>query len=143
MITASLSMVALPLLSLGSAMLAPAAIVAPLQPGFHPVELRVVEMTNAQRIRYGLPPLRVDASLMVSARRHAAWMTRSQSLQHTRQAVGENIAWGQHSARQVVRDWMQSPGHRANILSGRYRRIGAAAYVTPQGSIYWCQQFLP
>ena len=37
---------------------------------------------------------------------------------------------------------MNSPGHRANILNPGYRRIGVAAYRTPEGTVYWCQQFL-
>jgi uncharacterized protein YkwD len=37
---------------------------------------------------------------------------------------------------------MNSSGHRANILNPGYRRIGVAAYATPEGTIFWCQQFL-
>jgi uncharacterized protein YkwD len=48
---------------------------------------------------------------------------------------------GQSSSREVVRDWMNSPGHRANIL-GSYRRVGAAAYRSKGGAIYWCLQLL-
>lgn len=111
-------------------------------PDLHPIEARVVERTNAQRARHGLPPLSVDPSLVSSARRHAAWMTNSQSLTHTSQPVGENIAMGQSSSSEVINAWMNSSGHRANILSPGYTRIGVAAYVTPGGTIYWCQQFL-
>jgi uncharacterized protein YkwD len=56
--------------------------------------------------------------------------------------VAENIAMGQPSVRGVINSWMTSPGHRANILNARYRRLGVAAYRTPDGTIYWCQQFL-
>jgi len=107
----------------------------------HPVEKKVIEKTNAQRARHGLPPLKVDVRLVRSARRHTAWMTRN-GLQHTTAAVAENIAWGQRSSSEVIQSWMTSPGHRANILNGRYRRIGVAAYTARDGSIYWCQQFL-
>ena len=69
-------------------------------------------------------------------------MATRQSLQHTTAAVAENIAMGQPNSDQAVRDWMNSPGHRANILNGSYTRIGVAAYVSPSGAIYWCQQFL-
>jgi uncharacterized protein YkwD len=107
----------------------------------HPIEARVVERTNVQRAQHGLPPLSVDPWLLTSARRHAAWMTNSRSLTHTTQAVGENIAMGQNSSAEVVNAWMHSSGHRANILNPGYTRIGVAAFTTPDGTIFWCQQF--
>ncbi len=113
----------------------------PKAPLMHPVEKEILQYTNAERSRYGLPPLKADEMLLKSARGHAIWMTSRRTLQHTRQAVAENIAQGQSSAREVVRDWMRSPGHRANILSRRHGRIGVAAYVAGNGQIYWCQQF--
>jgi uncharacterized protein YkwD len=111
-------------------------------PDLHPIEARVVERTNSQRARFGLPPLSVDMRLVTSARKHAAWMTISRSLVHTTQSVGENIAMGQSSSADVIQSWMNSSGHRANILNPRYTRIGVAAFRTPGGTIYWCQQFL-
>ena len=69
-------------------------------------------------------------------------MARYRRLQHTRQPVAENIAMGQRNSKEAVRDWMTSRGHRANILNRSYQRIGAAAYRTKSGTIYWCQQFL-
>jgi uncharacterized protein YkwD len=107
------------------------------------VEKQIVEQTNAQRARYGLPPLAVDRNLIQTARSHAAWMTNNRTLQHTTKPVGENIAMGQRSTDEAVGAWMASPGHRANILNNSYKRIGVAAYRTPDGTIYWCQQFLP
>jgi uncharacterized protein YkwD len=121
----------------------PQAEKAPAQPlDLHPVEARVIERTNSQRIRHGLRPLRVDRRLLFSARRHAAWMTNARSLTHTSAGVAENIAMGQNSSSEVITAWMNSSGHRANILNPGYTRIGVAAYVTPGGTIYWCQQFL-
>src|SRR5215831_12543445 len=107
------------------------------------VEQQMLEKTNAQRARYGLPPLRAVRRLIQTARSHAAWMTNNRTLQHTNQAVGENIAMGQHTTDEAVHDWMNSPGHRANILSSSYTQTGVAAYRTPDGTIYWCQQFSP
>ena len=106
-----------------------------------PIEENIISFTNAERTRRGLPALAVDPTLVQSARAHATWMTRNRTLQHTRQPVAENIAMGQRNSREAVRDWMQSSGHRANILNRGYRRIGAAAYRTPSGTIFWCQQF--
>jgi len=105
------------------------------------VERAVVVRTNQQRERYGLRPLKVSAWLQKSARRHCAWMTNSRSLQHTSAGVAENIAMGQINSSHAVRDWMNSPGHRANMLNGSYTKVGAAAYQTPGGTIYWCLQF--
>ena len=105
------------------------------------IEANIVSYTNAQRVKYGLKPLKVDPNLMKSARRHCSWMTRNRRLVHTRRPVAENIAMGQRDSRVAVRAWMNSSGHRANILNRGYRRIGVAAYRTPGGTIYWCQQF--
>lgn len=105
-------------------------------------ESKIISYTNAERARYGLRPLVVDRYLVSSARRHAAWMTNNHTLQHTGAPVAENIAMGQSSSAQAVRDWMNSSGHRANILNPSYTRIGAAAYTAPNGTTFWCQQFL-
>jgi len=105
------------------------------------IERSVVEATNAERAQYGLPPLEVDDDLMRTARDHCAWMTNAESMRHTSQPVAENIAMGQESPSHVLRTWMGSSGHRANILNGAFRRIGVAAYQTPRGVIFWCQQF--
>jgi uncharacterized protein YkwD len=109
----------------------------------HPVEAKVVEQTNAARARHGLPPLVVDQHLVQSARAHTAWMTRARRLRHTSRPVAENIAMGQSTAREAVRSWMSSSGHRANILNRGYRRIGVSAYTAPDGTVYWTQQFEP
>ena len=108
----------------------------------HPVEEGIVAKTNAERKRHGLPPLQVDGKLVRSARKHTAWMSRSHNLQHTSAGVGENIAMGQQSSTEAVRSWMNSSGHRANILNSSYRKIGVAAYTANDGTVYWCQQFL-
>lgn len=108
----------------------------------HPVEHELVERTNAQRRRFGLRPLRLDFGLLRSARRHASWMTRSYNLQHTSASVAENIAMGQQSSTEAVQSWMNSPGHRANMLNASYTRVGAAAYTASNGQKFWCIQFL-
>jgi len=113
----------------------------PVTPNVLPLETAVIERTNQERVRRGLRPLALDFGLLASARKHAAWMTRRHSLQHTNQPVAENIAMGQNSSDEVVRDWMSSPGHRANILNAGYSRIGVAAYTSTSGTVYWCQQF--
>ena len=96
--------------------------------------------TNAERIRNGLEPLLIDQNLINSARRQAAWMTNNQTMQHGNAGVAENIAMGQPNPASVLQSWMNSSGHRANILGG-YTKIGVAAFQAPNGTIYWCQQF--
>ncbi|MNW62469.1 Cysteine-rich secretory protein family protein [compost metagenome] len=51
--------------------------------------------------------------------------------------AGENIAKGQKSAEEVVKDWMNSPGHKANILNSNYKLIGVGYY-----NGYWVQEFI-
>ena len=106
------------------------------------IEQNIMTYTNAERARYGLPPLKIDEELVKSARGHATWMTLNRTLRHTSQPVAENIAMGQRNSKQAVAAWMASSGHRSNILNRGYRKIGAAAYRTPGGTVYWCQQFL-
>jgi uncharacterized protein YkwD len=126
----------------GAAAQSAAAPSQPAAPDLHATESQLIERTNAERARHGLAPLVLDTSLLRSARHHAAWMTRHRVLRHTSARVAENIAMGQPSTGHVVQDWMRSPGHRANILNPNHRRIGVAGYRTPDGTIYWCQQFL-
>jgi uncharacterized protein YkwD len=122
----------------GARSVAPAA---PAGPALHDIERRLIAATNAARSQHGLTPLVIDMGLMESARRHTAWMTNNRALQHSTAAVAENIALGQRSVAAVIQSWMSSSGHRMNILHGSYRRLGVAAYRTPEGTIYWCQQF--
>ena len=55
--------------------------------------------------------------------------------------AGENIAKGYQSAESVVRGWMNSSGHRANILNPSFKTIGVGAYTDSKGTIYWTQMF--
>jgi uncharacterized protein YkwD len=105
------------------------------------IEANVISYTNAERAKYKLPPLEVDKDLMKSARDHCSWMTQTRNFTHTRRAVAENIAMGQPQSSEVVRAWMNSSGHRANILNPNHRKIGVGAYRIENGTIYWCQQF--
>lgn len=113
------------------------------QYAMHPVEEQIIQFTNAERARYGLPELSMDQNLMNTARQHATWMTVNQSMVHTRLPVAENIAMGQPSAQDALNSWMRSSGHRANILNPGHRRIGVAAFQAVNGVVFWCQQFMP
>ena len=105
------------------------------------IERNIVKYTNEERRRHGLPEFKVCHDLVKSAREHCQWMTRNRTLQHTSAGVAENIAMGYRSSNDAVRAWMNSSGHRANILNGGHQRIGVAAYRTESGTIFWCQQF--
>lgn len=115
----------------------------------------VVQQVNAARARNGLPALRQDAAMTRAANIRAAELARKFS--HTRpngrrgldilseagvryRAAGENIAAGQTSAQMVMSAWMGSSGHRANILSRRFGRIGVGQAVI-NGRTYWVQLF--
>jgi uncharacterized protein YkwD len=105
-------------------------------------ESAVIAETNQARAEAGLPELVIDCRLMGRARRHANRMASEGFFAHSSGAT-ENIAMGQPHASAVVRSWLNSPGHRANILSRRNVRIGVAGVVGRDGKIYWVQQFAP
>ncbi|GGM38623.1 CAP domain-containing protein [Dactylosporangium sucinum] len=113
----------------------------------------VVAITNAVRARAGCGPVTANARL-----NHAAWAhSRDMAMQgyfshgatgvrvraagYRWAAYGENIAWGQRSAGEVMDDWMSSPGHRANILDCRFRNVGVAVVYNGRGVPFWTQDF--
>lgn len=107
----------------------------------HPVEQGLLQQVNAERARYGLPLFQIDKRLQLMARQHCSWMANAQSMTHSSMNVAENIAMGQPDHASVTTTWMNSSGHRANILNGGHRFIGVCGYVSPSGQIFWCQQF--
>jgi uncharacterized protein YkwD len=115
-------------------------------------------LVNVERRHYGLRKLRTSRSLTRAARRHARDMAIYRFFSHTSPwgassleriasagylrgarnwSVGENIAWGsgwRGSPREIVRSWMQSPGHRSNILDRGFRQLGlGVALGSPEG----------
>lgn len=115
----------------------------------------VIQQVNAARARNGLPALKSDAAMNRAASQRAAELAKKFS--HTRpngsrgltilsemgisyRTAGENIAAGQTSAQMVMSAWMGSSGHRANILSSRFGRIGVGQVVV-NGRNYWVQLF--
>lgn len=116
---------------------------------------QVVDLVNAERAKEGLAPLTVDEKIADAAAIRAREITGNFS--HTRpngtsfstalkeagatyRRAGENIAWGQKTPAEVVNAWMNSTGHRANIMSKNYSRIGVA-YYQEGGKAYWAQLF--
>jgi len=100
-------------------------------------EARVIYSINVQRHRYGRGGLAAATCPDVYAERWAAYLARSGAFYHQSMypilrgcrasRVAENLARGNVIADRIVLAWMQSPGHRANILDGRLSRIGVAA----------------
>jgi len=105
-------------------------------------ERLVIKYTNEERMKRGLPALKVSPSLLKLSRSKSTNMARSQNLSHSvspRPQGGENIAWNQANAKEVVRTWMNSDGHRANILNRRYSTIGVG--MARGNGPYWTQMF--
>ena len=116
--------------------------------GYHRLKdaLEVIRLANIERENHGLDPLPIDEDLMELARVRAEEIRESYS--HTRPdgtnvgayRCGENC--GQRSsASEQVNSWMNSEGHRTNILLNRYHHTGAACYQAENGNLYWVQVF--
>lgn len=117
-------------------------------------EMDVLARTNAARIRAGCSTLRFDPRLATAARAHSADMVDRGYFEHNspdgttpldRAAAagypdlgGENIAYGQRSAAEVMNDWMNSPEHRSNILDCEYTTVGVGL---DRRGMYWTQDF--
>ncbi|MCQ2420797.1 MAG: CAP domain-containing protein [Clostridia bacterium] len=120
------------------------------------MEQQVVDLVNSERAANGLPALMLDETLSGYARIKSQDLHDNRYFDHqsptygspfdmmrsfgiTYAYAGENIAMGYFSAESVVNAWMNSSGHRANILSANFDRIGVG-YVADGG--YWTQWFL-
>lgn len=121
----------------------------------HPYVLRIVELVNEERAKAGLSSVTLDVAACRAAQIRAVEIVKSFS--HTRpdgrsfatalqeqginyRMSGENIAWGQRSPEQVMEAWMNSAGHRANILKESFTHIGVG-YYQENGVNYWTQLF--
>jgi uncharacterized YkwD family protein len=119
-------------------------------------EQEVVELTNAERAKQGLAPLEIDEELSQVAREKSNDMASNNYFSHNSpvygspfdmmnqfgisyRTAGENIAQGQTSPEQVVNAWMNSDGHRANILNGDFTHIGVG-FV--ENGNHWTQMFI-
>ena len=116
---------------------------------------QVVALVNAERTKQGLSALTIDTKVQQAALVRAKEST--QSFSHTRpngssfstalteagvsyRTAGENIAYGQRTPQQVMNAWMNSSGHRANILNKDFTTIGVG-YTVINGTAYWAQLF--
>lgn len=116
-------------------------------------------LVNEERAKAGISPLVLDLKLNKTAQRHSEDMVENNFFSHTNlsgqspfdrmaedgisyMAAGENIAYGQRTPEEVMNSWMNSEGHRNNILNGAYNKIGIGIAVTEYGTIYWTQNFI-
>ena len=99
----------------------------------------LLQAVNQTRRAHGLRPLRLDGALVRAARSHSAEMLRGNYFAHgdfhgrmvafhvRGPVAGENLAWGNGSyarATSIIREWLASPEHRANLLRPMFRRVG-------------------
>lgn len=118
---------------------------------------QVVELVNAERARAGVAALSISSGASTAAQVRAVEI--SKAFSHTRpdgrgfgtalneagvsySRSGENIAYGQQTPQAVVEQWMNSAGHRANILNPDYKGIGVGHYKDGNGVDYWTQMFI-
>ena len=116
----------------------------------------VVKLVNAERAKAGLSPLTVNKSVAEAAQIRAQEIKGIFS--HTRpdgssfstalnqtgasyRGAGENIAYGQNTPEAVMNGWMNSSGHKANILNKDFTSIGVGHYKDANGTDYWTQLF--
>lgn len=143
----------------------PITVESPKEPSSgNPFINRVLELTNAQRLQAGAVPLKLNSKLNNSAQAHSQDMAlhdffdhkgsngssmsdRAKASGYQFSRLGENIAAGYATPEDVVQGWLNSPGHRANILNPSYREIGIGYYylANDTGKInqnyYWTQDF--
>jgi uncharacterized YkwD family protein/spore coat assembly protein SafA len=122
-------------------------------------ERQVIDLTNQERQKAGLAPLQLDWQLSRVARYKSRDMRDTGYFGHKSpqygspfdmmkrfnvqySSAGENIAVGQTSPEQVVKEWMNSPGHRKNILNDTYTYIGAGYAKGGSYGTYWTQMFI-
>lgn len=116
---------------------------------FLPSSSYVQFLHNYERMTRDDPVLWKDEKLSELATSHAEWMASRERLVHQDLPIrslglalmGENIAMGTADEDKVTKMWMNSPGHRANILNGRFRKVGVAYAFSSDGVAYWCVVF--
>lgn len=123
------------------------------------IENEVIKLVNAERSKRGLQTLSANWELCRVARYKSQDMINKNYFSHTSptygspfnmmetfgikfSAAGENIAMGQRNAAEVMNSWMNSPGHRSNILSPTYTEIGVGLAKSSSGRYYWTQMFI-
>jgi uncharacterized protein YkwD len=117
----------------------------------------IIRLTNEERQKAGLEPLTEDATLTDVAEKYAELMARKQQLGHGVDGTssgdrldkagyrwgwcGENVDKGSPDAGAAVQGWMDSTGHRGNILKPKSKHIGVGVAYSSTGVPYYCQVF--
>ncbi|MBN1172089.1 MAG: CAP domain-containing protein [Micromonosporaceae bacterium] len=129
-----------------------------VQTGNASKEHQVVELVNVQRAKAGCSAVTIDSRLTSAARGHSSDMATRNYFSHDTKGgggfadritkagyvwstAGENIAMGQTSAASVMNAWMNSSGHKANILNCNFRNIGVGLAYNSSNRPYWTQDF--
>jgi len=123
------------------------------------LEQKVIDLVNQQRAYNGLPALKANWEVCRVARYKSQDMIDKRYFAHQSptygspfnmmenfgirfSAAGENIAYGQRTPQEVMNSWMNSPGHRSNILNRTYNQIGVGVAKSSNGTFYWTQMFI-
>ncbi len=121
-------------------------------------EAEVLRLVNLERSKANCRPVQADAQLALAARQHSAdqaakgyfdhtsqdgrtWSDRIEATSYQGRPGGENIAAGQPTPAAVMESWMNSPGHRANILNCSFKDLGVGMAKGGPYGIYWTQDF--
>jgi uncharacterized protein YkwD len=128
-----------------------------IPPALSPAEKiknRLYELHNQERRRRNVPLLNRNVKLDRAAQDHNDWMIKNNRLSHGKDVgervrkqgynwswVGENIAMGYKTPETVMSGWMDSSGHRANILNGRFKDVGFGVTQDSQGRWWWTTDF--
>ncbi|ENY8659923.1 CAP domain-containing protein [Clostridioides difficile] len=126
---------------------------------FSAYQKEVVDLVNIERAKAGLNPLTLDSSISNVATKKSQDMIDNNYFSHNSptygspfdmlkkfgisyKTAGENIAMGQKIPKEVVNAWMNSEGHRKNIMNPNFSKIGVGVAQKSGGSIYWTQIFV-
>jgi uncharacterized protein YkwD len=107
--------------------------------------LEVVALVNEERALHEVPALSINWTLMANAGDWSAFMAENNVFYHSGYQVGENVGAGYESPGEVVAGWMNSSGHRANILDPSFTQAGAGYAYSSESTFkhYWTLQFSP
>lgn len=130
---------------------------ATASPALPPAQ-EVITLVNQERAAARCDPLTVDGKLTTAAQLHSEDQAAHQNMSHTGsdgsslqeridrvdyqwRIIGENVAYGQTTPAQVMSDWMNSDGHRENILNCQFEDIGVGVARDADGRLAWTQDF--
>lgn len=121
--------------------------------------LEILDLVNAERAAEGLNPVTWNSTLAEQADTYACEMVHYRFFDHVNPVtgstlrdragqfgydylmIGENLAAGQRTPQQAMTDWMDSPGHRANILEPEFTELGVGIRLGGEYGYYWVQEF--